>query len=322
MGTVAAPESQIHSPFLAARRAAAGALASAGSLGLRTWAISICLHAAVLLPLALVSPGTAAARVADPVTPTAKVEAVRNSLKESTLLPKPRVISAAAASAVSPALPEVSREAPAVPRQNESLKPIVRDSQPDSRQSASARPRYVAPQVEFFGSRLGERKVCFVVDASGSMLALFPTVRSHLANSIQGLQADQYFNIIFFNNKLYESTPGTLTRASSSARTAAISFISSVQSAGPTSPLAALEKAMRCRDASGDAPAVIYFLTDGFDLAPSATDDLPVAVETLRKRLAPAVKINAIGFMTQPHDSSVLQKMAKQTGGEYVSVTN
>jgi Mg-chelatase subunit ChlD len=322
MGTVAAPESQIRSPLLAARRAAAGALAGTGSLSLWTYAVSVCLHAAVLLPLALVSPGTAAPRAADPVTPTAKVEAVRNSLKESTLLPKPRVISAAAAASVSPALPEVSREAAAAPRQNEAIKPIVRESQPDSRQSASARPRYVAPQVEFFGSRLGERKVCFVVDASGSMLALFPTVRSHLADSVQGLQADQYFNIIFFNSKLYESTPGTLTRASSSARTAAISFISSVQSAGSTNPLAAIERAMRCRDASGDAPAVIYFLTDGFDLAPSATDDLPAAIESLRKRLAPAVKINTIGFMTQPHDSSVLQKLAKQTGGEYVSVTN
>jgi Mg-chelatase subunit ChlD len=297
--------------------------AGSRSLGLRTWAISVGIHAAVLLPLTLFRPGAVLAVTAQPATPTAKVEAVHNALKENTPLPKPKVLSAASAStaSASPIAPEVSRDLTRLPAENETLRPIVRESQAPSRQNVAGRPRYVAPEVEFFGSSLSERKVCFVVDASGSMLPFFPTVRSHLAASIQGLQPDQYFGVILFNNKLYECTPATLTRASNSAKTSAVSFVSNVQAAGPTSPLAAIERAMKCRDASGDAPGVIYFLTDGFDMAPGATDDLPSAVEALRKKLAPATKITTIGFMTQPRDSLALQKMAKASGGTYVSVT-
>jgi hypothetical protein len=77
---------------------------------------------------------------------------------------------------------------------------------------------------------------------------------------------------------------------------------------------------MRCRDSSGEAPAVIYFLTDGFDLAPRDADDLPAAVGSLRKQLAPAAKINTIGFWTQPHDCDVLKKIATDSGGEFVNV--
>jgi len=202
-----------------------------------------------------------------------------------------------------------------------SLTPIARSASADAKSSPVTRSRYTAPQVEFFGSRLDQRKVCFVVDASGSMLGLFSAVRAHLADCIQGLQPDQYFSVIFFNNNVYESSPGAIVRATQAAKTAAASFAKSIEPAGPTNPLAAIERAMRARDASGDAPALIYFLTDGFDLTPRAADDLPAAVEALRKQLAPGVKINTIGFWTEPHDCDVLRKIARQSGGQFVSVT-
>jgi hypothetical protein len=306
---------------LLAQRAARNALTTGSSLVFWTWVASLCLHAVILLPLAFIRPSSTAARAAvTPVTPTARVEAVRNALRESTILPKPKVAGPATIAETAGELPQLSPDLPRPAHDNESLKPIVRGNSVDSKSPSTTRSRYKAPQVEFFGSRLDRRKVCFVVDASGSMLGLFSSVGSNLAGSIQSLQPDQYFNIVFFNDRLYESSPGVLTRTTSSAKTAAISFMRGIQPAGPTNPLAAFERAMRCRDSSGEAPAVIYFLTDGFDLTPRDADDLPAAVESLRKQLAPAAKINTIGFWTQPHDCDVLKKIATDSGGEFVSV--
>jgi hypothetical protein len=281
------------------------------------------IHILVLMPLVFVRTGSAPAEaVAASVSPIARVQAPRPRLSESTILPKPRVVPPPAASGIA-AVPLLERPSAATAEQQtvEALKPIISPSKP-GRPSASAKnqARYVVPQVEFFGSRLDQRKVCFVVDASGSMLGLFTAVRSHLAASIERLQADQYFNIIFFNDRLTEYSPGVLTRATPSARAAALAFIEKAKVSGPTNPLAALEKAMRCRDASGDAPGLICFLTDGFDLSPGKAGDLPAAVESLRKQFAPAARINTIGFWTQPHDCATLQKMAAASGGEFVNI--
>jgi Mg-chelatase subunit ChlD len=307
-------------PALAAQ-AAKSALVAGGSVSLLTWGISVGLHAAILLPLAFFRPAPPVALAVSNITPTARIEAIRNATRESVLLPKPRVVGPAALADTPRDLAQVSSDLPRSVKPNESLKPIARSASANSKSAPITRSRYTAPQVEFFGSRLDQRKVCFVVDASGSMLGLFSAVRSHLVSSIQGLQPDQYFSIIFFNNKVYESSPGAIVRATQAAKTAAASLAKSVEPAGPTSPLAAIERAMRARDASGDAPALIYFLTDGFDLAPGVADDLPAAVETLRKQLAPAAKINTIGFWTQPHDCDVLRKIAQQSGGQFISVT-
>jgi Mg-chelatase subunit ChlD len=311
-------ENQFPAP---AHQAAGSAIVGGGSVAILTWGISLGLHAAIFLPLAFLRPAPPVAQAASNITPTARVEAIRNATRESVLLPKPRVVGPAALADSPRDLAQISSDLPRSVKPNETLKPIARSASADSRTAPVTRSRYTAPQVEFFGSRLDQRKVCFVVDASGSMLGLFSAVRTHLIDSIQGLQPDQYFSVIFFNNKVYESSPGAIVRATQAAKTAAASFANAVQPAGPTSPLAAIERAMRSRDASGDSPALIYFLTDGFDLAPGAADDLPAAVEALRKQLAPGAKINTIGFWTQPHDCDVLRKIAQQSGGQFISVT-
>ena len=56
----------------------------------------------------------------------------------------------------------------------------------------------ILPKVEFFGSFVSQRKVCYVVDCSGSMQGVFRQVQDKLKQSIQALAPDQYFYIIFF----------------------------------------------------------------------------------------------------------------------------
>ncbi len=175
--------------------------------------------------------------------------------------------------------------------------------------------------VEFFGQSTNLRKICYVVDCSGSMQGLFSRLRKQLKTSIADLRPDHYFYIIFFRgDRLLESGRGQLLRATPKTKSAAYSFIDSVRPAGATNALAALEWAMRLRDSAGKGPQLIYFLTDGLDLDRLDTADFALLVENLRKNLAPAAKINTIGFWAQPDDCQILQAVAQRSGGQFTNV--
>lgn len=174
------------------------------------------------------------------------------------------------------------------------------------------------PKVEFFGSRADYRRVCYVIDCSGSMRGMLNSVRQRLKESIHQLQPDQYFCIIFFGgDRFFEFAGGKMLRATPKAKTNAYSFIDTISSAGGTNALAALERAVKVRDAYGVSPSVIYFLTDGFELTDNP-ESICEQVGNLLKRFAPAAKINTIGFWPRKSDEAVLKKMAQQSGGEAV----
>jgi Mg-chelatase subunit ChlD len=176
-------------------------------------------------------------------------------------------------------------------------------------------------RVEFFGSWTEERKVCYAVDSSGSMRGMFRRVRENLKKSIEALQPDQYFYIIFFGGKeLLELGSGRLLRATPKAKSAAYDFIDSVQPAGQTNALAALERAVQIRDSSGNSPAVIYFLTDGFELTTENTRRFSQRISNLLRKSSPKTKINAIGFWPTKGDRKTLEAIATQSGGEFVLV--
>jgi hypothetical protein len=176
--------------------------------------------------------------------------------------------------------------------------------------------------VEFFGQFTDVRKICYVVDCSGSMHGRLGLVKQQLKTSIASLQPDQFFYIIFFlqGDKLLESGDGFLARATPKAKTAANEFIDTVTPAGTTDPLNALNRAMQIRDYSKNSCGLIYFLSDGFDLQPEGADNFAQQVENLRKNLAPSAIINTIGFWTQDQDRKILETVAKQSGGQFVNV--
>jgi hypothetical protein len=177
-------------------------------------------------------------------------------------------------------------------------------------------------RVEFFGAWTDERRLCYVVDCSGSMKGLFGRVRKELKASIESLQPDQYFSIIFFSGgKVFEFGDGRLIRATRKAKLVACDFIDSVRPAGRTNALTALKRAVRIGD-DGNGPSVIYLLTDGFELTAEDTQRFPQKVTSLLNRFVPVTKINTIGFWPTNDDREMLETIAGQSGGEFVFVTD
>ncbi len=176
--------------------------------------------------------------------------------------------------------------------------------------------------TEFFGQLSADRKICYVVDASGSMLGRFDPVRDQLRQSLASLAPDQYFYIIFFQDgdKLIESANGRFVRASPASVQAAYEFIASIRPKGGTNAVEGLRRGMSIRDSAGQGPGLIYFLTDGFDLEQNGVEGFARRIENLRKTLAPRTKINTIGFRAEQTDLQILRDIAAASGGQFSSV--
>jgi hypothetical protein len=186
-------------------------------------------------------------------------------------------------------------------------------------------PQTVIPQsrTEFFGSATEKRKICYLVDCSGSMQGLFSRVKKELYKSIDSLEQDQYFAVIFFgNNALLGFENGKLLRASRKNKQAAYDFIEQVQPAGQGDGIAALNKALNIRDSSGSAPQTIYFLTDGFDIAgeSDANTELKAAEKFVQN--SAKTQINPIAFWPQDEDKKMLQTIAQKSGGRLVVIAD
>ena len=182
--------------------------------------------------------------------------------------------------------------------------------------------RVFSGRVEFFGSKTYQRKICYVVDCSGSMRGMLRLVQNRLKDSIRTLMPDQYFSIIFFGDeRLLEFGGGVMLRATANTKSSAVDFIDSIEPAGRTNALEALKRAVEIRDSSGDSPSVIFFLTDGFELTNKDRQMFSFRIADLLRRFAPATKINTIGFWPDGDDRAMLETIAKQSGGEFVFVS-
>lgn len=168
--------------------------------------------------------------------------------------------------------------------------------------------------VTFFGNVASSRKVCFVVDCSGSMLGFFGQVHDKLIESINGLNQDNFCGIVVFRGQdIVELETGSLLRASDDNKRKAVDFVNNIgMPAGKPNALEAIKKAIQYKDSIGDSPGVVYFLTDGFDY-----DDFADQVEQYRKEFAPVVKIHTIGFMVNKKDADMLRLIALRSGGKF-----
>lgn len=178
-----------------------------------------------------------------------------------------------------------------------------------------------AGAVDFFSSKADSRRICFVVDCSGSMKGLFGRVKKELINSIESLQQDQYFGIIFFGgDRLLLFDNGRLIRASEKAQSQAVAFINSVEPQGQTNAAAAFEKLSHVHDGMNQRPSAVFFLTDGFELTKRDNDGfLRFVLASLRENL-PKAKVNTIGFWPDENDGRLLREIAKRTGGEFTRI--
>jgi hypothetical protein len=161
-----------------------------------------------------------------------------------------------------------------------------------------------------FGASGNARKIAFVCDASGSMLAKFDTLKRELSSTIGKLRPIQSFSLIFFQEQTCKAFDLNLQIASPDVKRKADAFLDTIVPRADTNPLPALELAFKQK------PELIYLLTDG---------DFPdnVAVMKLIQKLDKdgKVKINTIAFVNDKDKDTdfmaLLQNIAKSTGGIY-----
>lgn len=291
-----------------------------GALTLWALLLSVSLHLVLFSVFALVRFSTSSALASSTVPATLNLAQVKKIAESSPVIPKPKI----KRSQLTPNLsnPAFRSFDLSVPKTKPSSQGVHMPEVAAGEMLAISSGSLLPERTEFFGVSTTLRKICYVVDCSGSMHGLFGRVREQLKSSVQDLQQDQYFNIIFFRNgQLLELTDGRLMRATPKAKSTAFKFINQVQPGGTTNPLDALKRAMQLRDGTGKAPQLIYFLTDGLDFEQRADGSrrFSLLVENLRETLAPETRINTIGFWAEYNDQKILQVVAKHSGGEFVN---
>ncbi len=282
------------------------------------WTISLLIHVIVLGGFCLLQFSQSNARASSGRTPTATVQKVRKLLSTEPITPKPLVRSRTQVGAAS----IVPLDTGAIfDRCGIEVDEQAAPDEPGAHaDNADPGDEYLVPHtVEFFGSRAEERKICYLVDCSGSMQGMFDQVRDELKQSVQALDPDQYFYVIFFGGGIFESGEGTLVRATRRQKDAVAKFIDSVEPAGATNAAAALSRAMRITDSHGDYPTLIYLLTDGFDLTEAGTESLSGRIGDILMKFAPTTRISTIGFWPRQADRKILEEISRLTGGDFVS---
>jgi Mg-chelatase subunit ChlD len=284
-------------------------------------------HVILLTTFAVVKVSSSKAE-SQQVIPAAKVGAVQRMMESQPAIPKPKIKPSAdgrAGRVIASRRPVVSGLEPS--RIFEIAKPAANEQPVEIQTNAvqeemSPTVNVVLPEeTEFFGSKTDERRICYVVDCSGSMLGLWQRVRSELIESIADLQQDQYFSIIVFGTgRLQEFGQGKLVRATNQAKKEAYGFIDSMRPAGTTNALAAMERAVKVRDAGGAGPGLIYFLTDGFELGEEDAGRFADKMTVMLRGYGSPAKVNTIGFWPGEQDRKLLERIAKQTRGQCIIV--
>jgi len=291
-----------------------------GSITIWAWLVSLGIHIGLLAVFAFVE-FSQFSNISSPATEsTVTITQIEKLTKQSRIWPKPKIkrLLPNQRTAVRKKPMDFSGRVKIKPSNKPRQLPKISGAGSIALLSAGG---VLSDTVEFFGQKTNRRKICYVVDCSGSMQGLLGRVRKQLKDSIANLQPDQYFYIIFFRGEqLLESGHGRLVRATTKTKSAAYDFIDSARPGGTTNAINALERAMRIRDQLGRSAELIYFLTDGLDLEGSHTARFGRLVENLRKKLAPAVKINTIGFWAQHADCEILRAVARRSGGEFINI--
>lgn len=175
------------------------------------------------------------------------------------------------------------------------------------------------PGTAFMGSKDQGSKVVFVIDASGSMTAhsSIQVAKSALISSLQALESNQQFLIIFYDDKpsmlhLRDAQKPQLYDATEINKTIARQKLAAIQPGTGTQHVPALDMALRLR------PEVIFFLTDAQE-PPIHTGEL----EQLRQMNGQKTRIHCIEFGVGQEVSEAvspnnfLRKLSRQNGGTY-----
>jgi hypothetical protein len=291
-----------------------------GSIRRWAWGISIGLHVVLLSVFAAITLNRAQAQ-SEIAVPQASVREVKALAEGEPVMPKPHFAEAPLErprqSPQTWSLPaDINLPQMTAPAQAGSIAELARKPATGNEIHAPMR-NGAAAKVEFFGTYSSERKVVFVVDCSGSMKGLFTAVKRELLQSINGLEPDQYFSVIFFGgSRLIEFSKDKMVRANGKSKSALADFAATIKPSGFTDAASALRRAMQITDSRGNKAGTIYFLTDGFELSSESSKSFVDEIIQYRNHNARSTKINTIGFYTEDSDRPALEAIAARTGGQ------
>lgn len=171
--------------------------------------------------------------------------------------------------------------------------------------------KYGQASTDFFGIGGYGQTFVYVVDASDSMndFRKFERARYELLQSIEQLNSDQSFYVIFYNGGAYPMDADKPLLATKDNIAKVTNWINSVEPSGGTYPLPALLMAISMR------PDAIYFLSDGqFD--PLTIDELRVRNRDNRRLKTRMIPIHTIAFYDRIAEG-LMRMIARNSGGEY-----
>jgi hypothetical protein len=168
-----------------------------------------------------------------------------------------------------------------------------------------------AAATEFFGIGGYGQTFVYVVDASDSMTerGKFDRARSELLQSIEQLNSDQRYFVIFYNNSAYPMDADEPVFATQDQIARTVRWVNGAEADGGTYPLPALLYALSLR------PDAIYFLSDGqFD---------PMTIHELKMRNRPTkrvhlrqIPIHTVSFVDRI-TIGLMRTIARNSGGQH-----
>lgn len=274
---------------------------------------SVVVHSTVLAVFTGVKMSSRTAEVSSS-KPELTLQMIERVVAQSAPKPKPKIEPSALQPMAEP--PLVAKPEPAEPVIAQALADV------DPKPGPVVEQQPVIDEVEFFGKRDAVRRVCYVVDCSGSMYGQMYLVKDQLRESILKLNSQQAFAVVFFmqGQTIITTGNGQLKRATAQAKSQALKRIDAIRPAGSTEAAPALKEAMQLRDPDGRGPQVVYFLTDGFDLDPQKSRAFAEEVNRLQQTLSPESVLHTIGFWPQAKDRKMLRLLAHNGDGEFIEI--
>jgi hypothetical protein len=165
--------------------------------------------------------------------------------------------------------------------------------------------------TEFFGIGGYGQTFVYVVDASGSMNdeGKFDRARYELMHSIEQLDSDQRYFVIFYNHAAYPMGADEPVFASEEEVAKTANWVMSTSANGGTNPLPALLHALSMR------PDAIYFLSDG-QFHPMAIPVLRAQNRPTKRVKARQIPIHTIAFVDHA-TVGLMRTIARDSNGEH-----
>jgi von Willebrand factor type A domain len=165
--------------------------------------------------------------------------------------------------------------------------------------------------TEFFGIGGYGQSFVYVVDCSGSMNenGKFERARYELLQSIEQLNKDQSYFVIFYNHEAHPMQGNRLVLATPARISETTRWINYAEAQGGTNPLPSLLYALSMH------PDAIYFLSDGqFD--PNTIPEVRLRNRPNNRLKTRQIPIHTIAFFDR-YAAGLMRTIARNSGGEF-----